>query len=167
MFSLASCSWQLEQCPVRLQSLSGLSCHQWGRQCQLWRDRFPTVSCCRSGLCASACMCALYVYGSIYIDISLYGFSALIIADGFVPSVLVCFPGVILWSHSQAVAVGLQRETGTTAPPRLPLLPWLNTTVNTQNIFFNHTSNYYYYICLLWIYCLLKSLAIHHHWLKR
>lgn len=36
-------------------------------------------------------------------------------------------PAVTLWSHFQAVGtVELQRETGTTAPPPLPSLPWLN-----------------------------------------
>lgn len=46
---------------------------------------------------------------------------------------LICVcPAATPWNRFQEVGTtaGLQRETGTTAPPRPPSLPWLNTRVS-------------------------------------
>lgn len=114
-------SGQLEQRPVRLQSVAGLGCNQWGRQRQLWRGWLPAVNTHTTTLFCFFFKCEFVVHNIQCIL-------------NHVILIVRCLPAVTLWSRFQAVVttVGLQRETGTTAPLHLPSHPWLNTLVSAQ-----------------------------------
>lgn len=112
-------SRQPEQCPVRLQSVTGLGCNQWGRQRQLWRDWLPAVNTHTLFLFFLKCEFVLHNIQCVLNHVIL---------------IVRCLPAVTLWSRFQAVVttVGLQKETGTTAPLHLPSHLWLNTLVSAQ-----------------------------------